>query len=379
MRTTDIHLPVVVPVATLAVLFLVSCTSVDQTRDATPDNVGFNQPKSATAIAQKELALLYLGKVEKLLIQIDDPEMRRQTSLAIAYTHALLGEQETGKRFLTPAPALPDDEAGFNQYMLYATILAALGEYDQIKASIEQLDDPQAEVLINGYIVYYDAVLQRSHLTQSLKDAADRMERNSAPHVYFYLALGYQLAGDSVAARKTCLTSTDPLGRFTACSYMSASLGMIGDDDATFYLDEAERALSEITDHSGIDPYTLMIQGRALALAGRVKKATEVYTQLNGQIEAMYVGSVLAKQLRDTGHIDIEAAIIRDSKSKFAAFRKRPERTDYLYNCYGDFLITLELYDVLNAELRRTTDPLLKANLLLGGAQALADDYMYRR
>ncbi len=366
----------------MCMLLLTSCSSTDSGDGASADPIEpiHARPETATSKAKKKLALAYLEKASEQLEEVNDVDMQRKTGLSIAYLYALLSEKDAARRFLNPTPPAPTDERSYNNYIQYLTILATLGDYQQIDANIERLGNPQSEAMIRGFVVYYDAILHRSHLHQSLQDAAMLIDESSDPHSRFYLALGYDAAGNRVESRKTCLKSSDPNARFVTCSYMAATLGMTGAlREAAFYLDQAHTELNVLSNKESIDPYTQMIYSRGLALAGRIGEATEIYARLNDKMDAMYVGSVLASQLRATGHATIADSIIRNTKETFSRLKGQTVRKEDLYTCYGDFLTTLELYDTLTTELRQTREPLLKANLLIGGAQALADEVVYGR
>ena len=320
-----------------------------------------------------------IQKAEELAVQIGPAEARWQTGLMIAHAYACLGAVDDSRRFLKQPP-LPQDPAGYNRYLQYVSILAAAGEYAEIEQCITRLESPEAAAAIRSYVVYYDALLARKHLQQSLPQAAAGINEASDPNALFSLALGYQMAGNTVQARKACLLSGDSYTRFVACSYMAATLGMAGKpEQAAFYLDQAENEKALFAEGVEADPYTLMIYGRALAFAGRIEQATRIYTQLSDEIDALYVGAVIASELRDAGHADVAQTIIGNAKANAVRLRKTTDRPDYLSSCYGDFLITLGLFRDFDAELKQSSDPLQGANLLTGAAQALADEIVYRQ
>lgn len=361
-------------------LFLSSCSSTDPGIAEPVQEVAPSPSRSSTMMAQKSLALLYLELAEEQLSLIKDDGQQQDIGLAIAETYALLSERDKGMAYLLPAVPFPNDAAGVEEYLSYISVLAAFGDYTLIEAAIEQIQDPQIECVIRGYILYYDAVQQNAHLNLSLRDAAACTDATSNAVNIFYLALGYQRAGDTASARKTCLMSRDPQARFTACAYMAATMGMAGElQESRFYLTQAQSELAVVDLDAQVDPYTKMMYGRALAYAGKVDKATEIYTQLDDEIDSIYVAAVLGNALRTTGHADVADAITRSVKTRFHKFKSQTRRRDYLYTCYGDFLATMGLLDDLNEERRMTRDPVLNANLLLGGAQALTDAYLYDR
>jgi tetratricopeptide (TPR) repeat protein len=363
-------------------LLLSSCASTDTPADAAAIPVQFaeEKPETATAAAKKKLALAYLEMAGEQIRELDDAETRRETGLSLACVYALLEDRQGAQQYLKAPPPLPSAAASQDAYIQYLTLLAALGDYEELEANIQRAGNPEAEAMIRGFTVYYDALLERSHLAQSLQDAAMCINEDSDPHTRFYLAFGYHAAGNRAACRKTCLRSGDPYQRFVSCSYMAAMLGMTGSPrEADFYLEQAHSEQDLFPEGTQIDDYTQMIHGRASALAGRIEEATETYARLEDRVNAMYIGSVLASRLRAGGHAIIADSIIRNTDETFARLRNRTGGRDSLYTAYGDFLTTLELYDKLNGELRRTPEPLLKACLLLGGAQALADEIVYAR
>ncbi len=336
------------------------------------------KPKSATAHARKSLALVYVKKAEEQLAQITDPEAKRKAGLAIAETYALLDEPQTGRRFLPPMPPRPNDPASHDDFLEYIAVLAALGEYEKLEGAIDAVHAPAEKDLIRSYVVYYDALLQRGNLPTSLNAAATELQDNPSPHILFYLALGYQQTGHSEKARQTCLMPKAPLARLLTCAYMAATMGMAGEEDETaFYIDEATDALANTPDAPSVDAYTLMLYGRALVFAGRFEEATDIYAELGNKIDGIYLGSVLAKRLRYSGNPSIAKSVVRNIESRIARYEAEARQLDYLYNCEGDFLASLEMFNEFNGQLRRITDPQHKIQLLLGGAQALADAYLY--
>lgn len=373
MKIKALYIP-----AYVGALMLASCTSPDGPSLALVGAGEDRKPPTATQIAQKDLAILYLENAEEQIAPLNDSALKRKAQLTLAYTYVLLGEQEQGERVLPPLPPPPDNDASIKTYLNHLSILAALGEYDQLESSIELLNNRRTEALIRGYAVYYDAVLQKPHFEISLKAAADIINRHSAPHAAFYLAFGYHRSGQTDKARKTCLTLSDPYSRFVACAYMASAMRQYGAlDEAAFYLNEAEESRSLIVTADSIDPYTQMIYGRALALAGKMESAAQIYNLLDGHPEIIYVGSAIIRNLNDTGRTEQVESIIRDIQSRFSRYRTTTSDQSYLYNSFGDFLVSLELYKDFNAELKQTSDPMLKANLFAGGAQALADNLMY--
>lgn len=376
MRANQLKTRIFVPLVAVGLMLLSGCASMDNGRRATPSAPP--PEKTATEKAQKTLSLVYLEKAAEQLNAISDPGMKRETSLSIAYIYAQLGEQQTGRRFLPPAPRLSRDGGDINRYIEYLTVLAAFADYDQIEEGIKRLDNRQTTALIRGIVVFHDAILQSGHLSRSLKEASKRIDEDSDPYAIFYLALGHQLSGDSDKARRICQKAKTARARFVACADMAATMGQLHEKKETrYYLDQAESALSSMDDPGKISPYPLMLYGRALAYAGELEKATEIYAQLEGQTDAIHLGSVLARELHANGRRDIEKSVVRNVQSNFTKYVRKADRVEYVYNCYGDFLATMELFYDLNAQLKNTQEPLLKAQLLLGAAQSLTDGFVY--
>ncbi len=357
-------------------LFLSACSSVDSEAvyvEPTP-----LQPKSDTAVARKSLAHLYLSKAAGQLDNIDDAVTRREARLMIAHTCALLGDRETGRRIMPSLPPLPESDSEFDAYLHYLTILAAVGDYSQIEASIEQLDNPRLETLIRGFVVYYDAILRSPHLKQSLEKAADRMSGKTTSHALYYLALGYQLSGQPAKARKTCLLSNDPAVQFWTCSYMAATLSAYQETgEAAFYLERADQVRASIANDAGLKPQALMMYGRALALAQRFEEAQRMYSGLYGQTEAFHVGSAIGRALRSAGRLEEVKRLVREMKSHFVSMAENTDHIEDLYDSYGDFLIALEQFYDYDKILKQTPDAELKIHFLIGGAHALADELIY--